>query len=181
MCSLRPCSQLQASAVFQLSIAPTFPISYIPRIQHSQQAPSGEAGGEQGPQSQSLRRRGRAARPQSGVGGGASSIHSVGTAGPAVLGKVHCPVRALSTHSSQGLSCWRVCCRCSSPEGEEERALGPKRSSGSTGSWLQPEFSRMVGISRGYILYRETWDPSLIKNMQLKGRVVIKYCSKTQD
>lgn len=113
------CTQLQASVFFQLSISPTFPVPYIPRIQHSQQAPSGEARGEQGPQSQSPRRRGRAARPQSGAGGAASSIHSFESAGPAVLGKAHCPVRALSTHSSRGLSCWRVCCRCSSPEGEE--------------------------------------------------------------
>ena len=77
----------------------------FPRIQHSQQAPSGEAEGEQGPQSQSQQRRGTAARPQSGVGEGASSTHSGGTVGPAAPGRVRWPVQALSTHSSQGLSC----------------------------------------------------------------------------
>lgn len=92
-----------------------------PRIQHSQQAPSGEAGAAQGPQSRSQRRRGTAARPQSGAGEGASSTHSGGTAGPAALGGVRWPGGVLSTHSSPALSCWRACCRCSSPEGERVR------------------------------------------------------------
>lgn len=108
------------------STAPQFHESahISPRIQHSQQAPSDEAGGEQGPQSQSQRRTGTAARPQSGAGEGASSTHSGGTAGPAAPGRVRWPVRVLSTHSSQALSCWRACCRCSSPEGKRvERAL----------------------------------------------------------
>ena len=85
--------------------SPMYQPHTFPRIQHSQQAPSGEAGGELGPQSQSQQRRGTAARPQSGVGAGASSTHSGGTAGPAAPGRVRWPVQVRSTHSSQGLSC----------------------------------------------------------------------------
>lgn len=94
------------------------------RIQHSQWAPSGEAVGEQGPQSQSQRRRGTAARPRSGAGEEASSTHSGGTAGPAALGRVRWHLQVPSTHSSRGLSYWEACCRYSSPEGQRiERAL----------------------------------------------------------
>jgi hypothetical protein len=36
-------------------------------------------------------------------------------------------VQVPSTHSSQGLSCWRACCRCSSPEGEKVEIISLRR------------------------------------------------------